>query len=201
MNISSKSFPPLLVLLCAALLSCGGCGGQAVDAAVYADAARTDPRTHPYVIGVSDLLRVTVWKDASLSADVVVLPDGTVTLPLVGEIAAAGSTAATLQQKLAERLAAYSKDPVVTVAVVEVNSYRFTVAGNVEHAGMFTSRYFVTVSQAIALAGGPNRYAATHDITVVRGSRRIPIDYDAILSGKHLEQDIAVLAGDSIRVP
>jgi polysaccharide biosynthesis/export protein len=209
MNIRSNAFPSLLnvpwaalwAMLWAALLNCGGCGGQAVDAAVYADAARTDPRTHPYVIGASDLLRVTVWKDASLSADVVVLPDGTITLPLVGEIPAAGSTSGALQQKIGERLAAYSKDPVVTVAVVEVNSYRFTVAGNVEHGGMFTSRYFLTVTQAIALAGGPNRYAATHDIAIVRGGRRIPIDYDAILSGKHLEEDIVVLAGDSIRVP
>jgi polysaccharide export outer membrane protein len=75
------------------------------------------------------------------------------------------------------------------------------VAGNVEHPGMFTPRYYVTVSEAIALAAGPNRYASTGNVVVVRGARRIPIDYDAILSGKSPEQDIVVLAGDSVRVP
>jgi polysaccharide export outer membrane protein len=89
--------------------------------------------------------------------------------------------------------------------VVEVNSYRFTVAGNVEHPGLFTSRYYLTVSEAIALAGGPNRYASTQEVVVVRfgarGPERIQIDYDGILSGRSPEQDIVLLAGDAVRVP
>jgi polysaccharide export outer membrane protein len=195
-----------LRLLSFLVLACSGgalgCGARHAEAAgLYAEAARNDPRGKPYVIGTSDVVRVTVWKDTSLSSDVAVLPDGTVTLPLVGQITAAGSTAQALQQRIAERLAAFAKDPVVTVAVAEVNSYRFTVAGNVEHPGMFNSKYFVTVSQAIALAGGPNRYADTDDIVVVRGATRIPIDYDGILAGKSAEQDIVVLTGDAIRVP
>jgi|SRR5580704_13623447 polysaccharide export outer membrane protein len=180
----------------------GACGtGRAATRALYAEAARTDPRGRPYSIGVSDLLRVTVWKDPSLSADAAVLPDGTITLPLVGQITAAASTAEALQGKLAERLAMFTKDPVVTVAVLEVNSYRFTVAGNVEHPGMFSAKYYVTVSEAVALAGGPNRYADASDVVVVRGVRRIPIDYEAILSGKSPEADIVVLPGDAVRVP
>jgi polysaccharide biosynthesis/export protein len=179
-----------------------GCGSRHGDAsALYAEAARNDPRSRPYVIGVSDLVRVTVWKDPNLSADAVVRPDGTITLPLIGEVTAAGRTAAVLQQKVAERLLAYTKDAVVTVGVVEVNSYRFTVAGNVEHPGMFTSRYYITVSEAVALAGGPNRYASTSDMVIVRNRGRIPIDYDAILSGKSPAQDIVILAGDAVRVP
>lgn len=182
--------------------SAAGCGSRHGDAsALYAEAARNDPRSRPYVIGVSDLIRVIVWKDPNLSADAAVRPDGTITLPLIGEVPAAGQTAAALQQKIAERLATFTKDAVVTVAVAEINSYRFTVAGNVEHPGMFTSRYYVTLSEAIALAGGPNRYASTDDLVVVRGRQRIPIDYDAILSGKSPEQDIVVLAGDAVRVP
>ena len=179
-----------------------GCGARHGDAsALYAEAARNDPRTHPYVIGASDIVRVTVWKDPNLSTEARVRPDGTITLPLVGEVVAAGRTALELQAQVAERLTAFAKDAVVTVAVVEVNSYRFTVAGNVEHPGVYTSKYYVTVSEAIALAGGPNRYAATGDLVIVRGTLRIPIDYDAIATGKSPEQDIAVLAGDSIRVP
>jgi polysaccharide export outer membrane protein len=188
-----------LVLVALSLVACGARHGNA--SALYADAARNDPRSRPYVIGVSDVVRVTVWKDPNLSSDAAVRPDGTITLPLVGEVHAAGQTAVALQQKVLERLNAYTKDAVVTVAVVEVNSYRFTVAGNVEHPGLFTSRYYVTVSEAIALAGGPNRYASSDDMVIIRGGRRIPIDYDAILSGKGAEQDIVILPGDAVRVP
>ena len=176
-------------------------------ASVYAEAARNDPRGRPYVIGVSDVVRVTVWKDPNLSTDAVVRPEGTITLPLVGDVVASGRTASALQQEVATKLAAFVKDAVVTVAVAEVNSYRFTVAGNVEHPGLFTSRYYVTVSEALALAGGPNRYASTSHMVIVRNggsggrSQRIPIDYDAILSGDSPEQDIVILPGDAVRVP
>ena len=178
---------------------------SASSAALYAEAARNDPRKHPYVIGVADVVRVTVWKDPNLSTDAAVRPDGTITMPLVGELAAAGRTAADLQKDVSTRLSGYMKDAVVTVAVVEVNSYRFTVAGNVEHPGLYTSRYYVTVSEALALAGGPNRYASTSNVVVARttGGRnlRIPIDYDAIVAGDRPDEDLVVLAGDAIQVP
>jgi polysaccharide export outer membrane protein len=189
----------LLALSLSVVVGCGAGHGNA--SALYAEAARNDPRTHPYVIGASDHLRITVWKDPNLSTETSVRPDGSITLPLVGEIVAAGRTAAELQTQVADRLSVVAKDAVVTVAIVEVNSYRFTVAGNVEHPGLFASKYYVTVSEAIALSGGPNRYASTGNVVIVRGTLRIPIDYDAIQSGKSPEQDIVVLAGDSIRVP
>lgn len=111
-----------------------------------------------------------------------------------------------VQDEVAQRLAAYVKDAVVTVAVAEVNSYHFTVAGNVEHGGMFTPRYYVTVSEAIALAGGPTRFASPGDVVVIRrpdgrGMHRVPVDYDKILSGKRPDQDIVILAGDTVLVP
>ncbi len=188
--------------------SASGCRAHTASAearALYAEAARHDPRGKPYVIGVADVVRVGVWKDESLSADAIVRPDGTITMPLVGELLAAGRTAAGLQRDAATRLAALVKDASVTVSVVEINSYRFTVAGNVEHPGLFSARYYLTVSEALALAGGPNRYAETDEVVIVRwtGGKlvRIPINYDDILSGKSPEQDIVILAGDSVRVP
>jgi polysaccharide export outer membrane protein len=188
-------------LVCTFLLGCA----PRVPAASYVQAAQSDPRRQPYVIGPSDVVRVTVWKDPALSTEAVVRPDGTITLPAAGEIRAAGRTAADLQKEARDRVAALVNDPVVTVSVVEVNSYRFTVAGNVEHPGLFTSRYYLTVSEAIALAGGPNRYASTQEVVVVRfgarGPERIQIDYDGILSGRSPEQDIVLLAGDAVRVP
>src|ERR1043165_5135212 len=162
--------PSLRVLwIAASLVIAAGCSTRnRGPASVYAEPARSDPRSRPYVIGASDVVRVTVWKDPNLSTDAAVRPDGTITLPLIGEVVASGRTAVALQKEVGDRLAAFVKDAVVTVAVAEVNSYRFTVAGNVEHPGMFTSRYYVTVSEALALAGGPNRYASTRDVVIVR---------------------------------
>jgi polysaccharide biosynthesis/export protein len=190
----------MLFLAAALALSCGA-RHHGDDPAVFADAARADPRTRPFVIGVSDVVRVTVWKDPNLSAEASVLPDGTITLPLVGAVPAAGVTASALQAAIAEKLATFTREPVVTVSVIEVNSYRFTVSGNVEHPGLFALKTYVTVSQAIALAGGPNRYADTGDVVVVRNGRRISIDYEDIVSGKRPDQDIVVLAGDAVQVP
>jgi polysaccharide export outer membrane protein len=191
-----------------ALLMLNACATQGASpnaAALYAEAARNDPRSKPYVIGVADVVRVDVWKDEALSTEAVVRPDGTITIPLVGELRAQGRTAGQLQQDAAQRLATVINDAVVTVSVVEVNSYRFTVAGNVERPGLFTARYYLTVSEALALAGGPNRYAATDDVVIVRPMngtlQRIPIDYDRILSGMGPEQDLVILTGDTVQVP
>jgi len=192
-----------------AIASVTACGGQRVSAnaaAMYADAAARDPRGKPYVIGVADVVNVSVWKDEGLSTQAVVRPDGTITMPVVGELRAAGRTASQLQQDAAQRVGTVAKDAVVTVSVVEINSYRFTVAGNVERPGLFTSRYYVTVSEALALAGGPNRYGSTDEIVVVRptaggAALYIPVNYDDILAGRNPEQDIVILAGDAIRVP
>ncbi len=133
-------------------------------------------------------------------------PDGTFTVPLVGDVVAAGRSADDVRGELTRRISAYVKDAIVTVAVVEVNSYRFTVSGNVERPGMFTERYFVTVSEAVALAGGPNRFATPSDVVIIRPApghppTRIPIDLEQILSGERPDQNIVVLAGDTVLVP
>jgi polysaccharide biosynthesis/export protein len=192
----------LLGVLVIGLLA-GACGARAPATATAN--SRDDPRAQPYLIGPSDVIRITVWKNPELSTEAVVRPDGTVTMPVVGELRASGRTAADLQQEATTRARALVNDAVVTVAIVEVNSYRFTVAGNVEHPGLFTSRYYLTVSDAIALAGGPNRYASTNDVTIVRngaaGKERIRVDYDGILAGKTPEQDVVLHAGDAVRVP
>ncbi len=191
----------VLVLFVVMLAGCAARGARPD----YAQFARSDPRTHPYVIGVADVVHVSVWKDPTLTADGPVEPDGTFTVPLVGQVHVAGQTVEQVRQTLARRLSTYVKDPIVNVAVKEVNSYRFTVSGQVERPGMFTPRYFVTVSEAIALAGGPNRYASPSDIVVVRTengrTRRIPIDLEGILSGESPEQDIVVIRGDTVLVP
>lgn len=169
-------------------------------------AQEDDPRRRAYIIGSGDLLDVHVWKDPELSTEARVRPDGTITLPLVGDLAAAGQTPAALRGEIAKKLEVFVKNAVVTVAVSEINSYRFTVTGEVAHPGVFAPRPYVTVAEAISLAGGPTRYASSDDVVVIRptkGSapRRIPIDYDGILEGDHPDHDIVVLPGDTVWVP
>jgi polysaccharide export outer membrane protein len=149
-------------------------------------------------------MHINVWKNAELSVDVRVRPDGTITMPLVGDIKAAGRTPSSLKAEISKRLQSFVRDEgaIVSVAVTEVNSYRFTVAGQVEHAGLMNAKYYVTASEAIAMAGGLNRYANPHRVTLVRndphGLRRIPLDYERIASGAHPEEDVVILAGDTL---
>ncbi len=174
----------------------------------YDYASEPDPRKVEYVLGVSDVLKINVWKNPDLSVETPVRPDGTIPLPLLGDLKAAGRTPGQLRTEIAQRLAAFVKDEAatVTVSVAVVNSYRFVVSGNVEHGGAYTANHFVTVSEAIALAGGPNRYASPDEAVIIRndatrGLRRIPIDYPSILAGRHPEQDLPVVAGDTIYIP
>jgi polysaccharide biosynthesis/export protein len=194
----------LILTLTAALFLCLGCA-TSQNTSRHAYSREHDPRREPFVVGVADTLAVTVWRDAELSTEATVRPDGTITMPLIGDVKAAGKTPAQLTSEIRDRVGRFVKDAIVTVAVTEVNSYRWTVSGNVGHPGVFTSRYFVTISEAIALAGGPNRYAEDQLIVMRRDpsgkQRRIPIDYDDILEGDAPQQDIVVLAGDSIYVP
>src|SRR5262249_40656408 len=155
-----------------------------------------DPRKHEFVIGASDNLRITVWKNPELSTEAKVRPDGTITMPLIGDVLAAGRTPGELKVEITHKLSAYVKDEnsTVTIAVTEVNSYRFTVSGNVEHGGIFTSKYYVTVAEALAMAGGLNKFASPHKIVLVRpekgGVRRVPFDYDRISSGEHPDENL-----------
>ncbi len=195
------------LLLPVALLA-QGLAGCATVHSYYDYAKEPDPRRQEFVLGAADVLKISVWKNPELSAEAIVRPDGTISLPLVGEIAAGGRTPRELQFAIAQKLAAYIKDEStgVTVAVVGVNSYRFVVVGNVEHGGTFTSNHYATVTEAMALAGGPNRFAEPEQIIVIRpdptrGTRRIPINYPAILNGTRPEENLALISGDTVYVP
>jgi polysaccharide export outer membrane protein len=142
-----------------------------------------------------------------LSVDAKVRPDGTVTMPLIGDMKAAGRTPTILRAEIEAALKTYVKDDSakVTVAVSEVNSYQFTVAGNAEHQGSFSAHRFLTVTEAIALAGGPNRFASASNVVVIRssasGPRRIPVNLEAIYKGARPEMNIVILPGDTIYLP
>jgi polysaccharide export outer membrane protein len=174
----------------------------------YDYASEPDPRRQEFVLGPADVLRVNVWKNTELSGEATIRPDGTISLPLLGELRAAGRTPRELQLDIAQKLAAFVKDEsaTVTVTVAAINSYHFVVVGNVEHGGLFTANHYTTLTEAIALAGGPNRFADAEQMVIIRldptkGIKRIPVDYTAILSGSRPDENLALLPGDTIYVP
>ncbi len=174
----------------------------------YDYASEVDPRVSEYVIGVDDSLNINVWKNEQLSTGVVVRPDGTITMPLVGDLVARGKTPTELRKEIGKRLTEYVKigESEITVAVTQVNSYRFTVSGEVVRPGMVQSRQYLTIAEAIAQAGGFTRFAERNKVVLSRRGkdgtiRRIPIVYELIENGSHPEMNIVMLAGDSLHIP
>lgn len=173
----------------------------------YDYANEPDPRKLEFVLGPADGVKIGVWKNPDLNTDTRLRPDGTITMPLIGDIPAAGRTPSQLKAEITQRLSIYVKDETATVSVTvtEVNSYRYTVSGNVERGGIFSSKYYVTVGEAIAMAGGVNKFGDPSRLQVIRNQggklRRIPIDYRRIADGSHPEENLALFAGDILYVP
>ncbi len=192
-------------LICAhALLLCA-CGTPRL---LYDYSQEPNPKGQEFVIGAADELHINVWRNPELTVgNAPVRPDGTITMPLIGDIKAAGKTPSQLRQDIQQRLAAFFKAETlqVTVAITVVNSYRFTVNGNVERGGVLSAKGFMTVLEAITMAGGPNRFAELGKVIILRnsptGERRIPINFETLRSGQQMQQNIVVLSGDVIYVP
>lgn len=166
-----------------------------------------DPRSKELVLGVGDVVGINVWENPALTTDATIRPDGTITMPLVGDLKAAGTTPSQLKEEITKGIANYVKQAVVTVAVKNWRSYRFTVEGEVTKPGVMTSEQYVTVSEALAMASGLTRFAKRSEIKLIRRDpktgdvRQIPLDFDDLASGKRLDMNIFVLPGDSIYVP
>lgn len=168
-----------------------------------------DPRNKEIVLGVGDQVSINVWENKDLNTDATIRPDGMITMPLVGDLKAVGETPTTLKAKIKARLADFVKlqGTEITVAVRSWKSYRFTIQGEVQHPGVFGGDQYLTVADALALAGGLSRFAKRNEVVVLRRdaksgeTRKIPIDYDAIASGKRQDMNICILAGDTIWVP
>jgi polysaccharide export outer membrane protein len=183
-----------------------GCGGSLPN---YDYTKEPDPRAKELTLGVGDTVAVNVWENANLNTEATIRPDGTITMPLVGDIKAAGETPSSLKAKIKTQLANYIKlqGTEVTVAVKSWKSYRFTIQGEVVRSGVFTSDQYVTVADALALAGGLTRFAKRSSITLTRrdpksgDQRHIPLDYESLASGRRPDMNIFVLPGDTIWVP
>ncbi len=158
-----------------------------------------------YLIGPGDQLGIEIWKDPTLTRLAVVLPDGKISFPLIGDLVVAGKTVAALKKEIETKIARYVPDAVVTVEVRQINSMHVYVLGRVNMPGRAILSSNVNVLQALAIAGGPNTYANRSRIRVFRkegGKTTIfPFDYDEVTAGRQPATNIDHKRGDVIFVP
>jgi polysaccharide export outer membrane protein len=140
-----------------------------------------------------------------MEQEVLVKPDGGITFPLAGDIQASGLTTDELTEELKRKLKRYIPSPVVTVSVIQAVSNKIYVVGKVNRPGEYKATHYMDVLQALSLAGGLTPYADSNEIKIIRrrnGNKEVyEFDYDKVISGKKLEMNILLEAGDTIAVP
>jgi len=178
---------------------------KATPAAPAANIPAAKPHDNSFVIGNDDVLAINVWKEPDISRSIPVRSDGKISLPLVGEVQAAGLTPLKLETDIAIKLKNYIAEPEVTVMVQQVNSQKFNILGQVARPGSYVIANSPTVLDAIALAGGFRDFAKQKSIYVLRqgsgGESRIKFNYKDVSQGKNMEQNIKLQPGDTIIVP
>ena len=170
------------------------------------DNAAAKAHDDTYVIGKDDVLSINVWKEAEISRSVPVRSDGRISLPLVGEVQAAGNTPLKLEQDITAKLKNYIAEPEVTVIVQQVNSQKFNILGMVNKPGLYPITNSPTVLDAIAIAGGFRDFAKQKSIYILRQNpdgtqTRIPFNYKDVVKGKNTEQNIKLQPRDTVVVP
>ena len=158
-----------------------------------------------YVIGPEDVLGVVFWRDNEMSGDVVVRPDGMITLPLLGDIRAVGLKPDILAAEIKKAAQKLIEDPTVSVVVRQINSRKVFITGQVTTPGAHPLTGPRTVMQLIALAGGLTEFADKKNITIVRTegaqTKSFKLNYNDVARGKKLEQNILLKPGDTVIVP
>lgn len=158
-----------------------------------------------YILGAEDILEVLVWRNEGLSRTVLIRPDGKISLPLIGDLQAAGLTTTQLRDSIKKHLEDYKETPEVSIIVREINSLSVFVTGEVVHPGKLQLRSDTTLLQALSLAGGFTKFADVDNILLLRREKgretRMQISYKKIVSGKNPGGDILLQRGDTIVVP
>lgn len=158
-----------------------------------------------YIIGADDVLDVSVWKEQELTRSLQVRPDGKISMPLLGDVQAAGLTPGQLAQNVSDRLKKYLTAPQVTVILTQINSQRVYVTGEVTRPGAYPVLPGMTILQAISSAGGLTPFANSKKIFLMRDENHIqtkyPFSYKDVLDGRKAEENLPVKAGDTIVVP
>jgi polysaccharide export outer membrane protein len=179
------------------------CTSAAAQSPPSQAAAAADPSS--YRVGPEDLLEISVWREDALKKEVLVRPDGGMSYPLIGEVQAAGKTVLDIRNEIAKRLEKFLAEPVVSVAVVRIGSQKIYVLGKVTKPGSYPVGQYVDVLQALSIAGGLAPFADANEIRVMRrqGERTavMPFEYERVIRGQKLEQNVQLRAGDVVVVP
>ena len=201
MSLLTKSATLMLALLLVTPVAAAASESPKAKATTPVPSASGD-----YTIGSDDLLAVNVWREPEISRNVVVRPDGRISLPLVGDLPASGRTPVQLQDAIKDHLRGYLSDPEVTVIVQEARSQKFNILGEVEHPGSYPLSRAMTVLDAIAIAGGLRDFAKSGKIYVLRisadGARaRVEFNYKEVIKGRRLSQNVELQPRDTVVVP
>ena len=193
-------------LVLAAAVSASAFGQQA-SAGATLPAPAPPPAVVPpgYVIGPDDVLQIVFWRDKEMSADVVVRPDGKISMPLLNDVQAAGLTPEQLRAKLTEAAGKLMEEPTVGVGVKEIHSRKVFITGNVAKPGTYPLSGDMNVLQLIALAGGLAEYADSKNIVVMRNeggqAQSFKFNYKDVVKQKNVQQNILLKPGDTVVVP
>lgn len=179
-------------------------GGASPDQVTPSPINRAHNNT--YVIGDDDLLEVNVWKEPDVSRTIPVRSDGKISLPLVGEVQAAGRTPVQLEEDITNRLRNFITEPAVTVMVQKINSLKFNVMGEVIKPGSYALTTATTIVDAIATAGGFRDFAKKKSIYVLHQNAdgteaRLSFNYNDFVKGRNAKQNIHLQPGDTVVVP
>jgi polysaccharide biosynthesis/export protein len=171
-----------------------------------AGAVLASPPDPPYTVKPGDTLLVSVWKEPELQRPVLIEPDGTFSFPLCGQIDAHDKTVGQLQQEISSHLSRFITDPVVTVSLQQIKGNRVYVIGQVKNPGAFVVNPRVDVIQALSMAGGTTPFASLGGIKVIRrtasgAQQALPFNYNDVVHGDDLSQNIMLQAGDVVVVP
>jgi len=198
---SGKNY--LLIMVCA-LFFCA-CASEYTVLNSVADVMQSLHAGEEFVIGHGDRLGIDVWGQEGLAVEAIVQPDGKISLPLVNDVPAAGLTVEALRQDLEKRYRDFILEPTVSITVAEIKSLKIYVVGEVRTPGEYDLLSYTDVLQAIAKAGGFTLYAKKNKVEIIRtfGGQKIKtrFNYNQVVRGKNLQQNIPLKPGDVIIVP
>jgi len=190
------------VLLGSGVIAPALAGAQAPVAAPAERDAGRNAAPDSYRIGPEDSLQITVWKNGEISRPVLVRPDGKISLPLVNDVQAAGLTPLELREELTRKLAEFMPNPEVSVIVTGINSFKVSIIGEVSRPGRYELKGWITVLDALALAGGFTQFASRSRIVILQSDgktmKRIPFNYNKV-AGE--QENFYLRNGDIILVP
>jgi polysaccharide export outer membrane protein len=194
-----------LMILVAASLLAAVASAQSKTASATTDKPKAAGDGATYIIGPTDVMSITVWKEPALSATLPVRPDGMISMPLLNDVQAAGFTPMKLAETIALKLKQFIQDPQVSIVMTEVNSQRVYLLGEVAKPGPVTLSSGLTVLQVISSAGGLSPFANSKKIYVLRNEaggvqRKIAFNYKQAVKGD-INQNLFLQAGDTIVVP